>query len=89
MPLKNVAVIGGGSFGTVIANIIAHNGHHTQLWMRDADQVESLNATRQNAAYMPGLELHEKVVATHDLQAVVKVLTAGVASAFLDRTRAL
>lgn len=71
MSLKNVAVIGGGSFGTVIANIIAHNGHHTQLWMRDVDQVESLNATRQNAAYMPGLELHEKVVATHDLQAVV------------------
>ncbi|MGV3592111.1 MAG: NAD(P)H-dependent glycerol-3-phosphate dehydrogenase [Gammaproteobacteria bacterium] len=71
MSLKNVAVIGGGSFGTVIANIIAHNGHHTHLWMRDVDQVESLNATRQNAAYMPGLELHEKVVATHDLGAVV------------------
>lgn len=71
MSLKNVAVIGGGSFGTVVANIIAHNGHHTQLWMRDADQVESLNITRQNAVYMPGLELHEKVVATHDLQAVV------------------
>jgi glycerol-3-phosphate dehydrogenase (NAD(P)+) len=71
MSLKNVAVIGGGSFGTVVANIIAHNGHHTHLWMRDVDQVESLNATRQNAAYMPGLELHEKVVATHDLSAVI------------------
>ena len=72
MPVKRVAVIGGGSFGTVIANIIAHNGHETRLWMRDAEQVESLNATRQNALYLPGLELHERVIATHDLAAAVQ-----------------
>jgi glycerol-3-phosphate dehydrogenase (NAD(P)+) len=72
MSVKNVAVIGGGSFGTVIANIIAHNGHRTQLWMRDAEQVESLNVTRQNAVYMPGLDLHDQVKATHDLKSVVE-----------------
>jgi glycerol-3-phosphate dehydrogenase (NAD(P)+) len=72
MSVKNVAVIGGGSFGTVIANIIAHNGHRTQLWMRDAEQVESLNMTRQNAVYMPGLDLHDQVEATHDLKSVVE-----------------
>jgi len=71
MPVNNVAVIGGGSFGTIIANIIAMNGHYTQLWMRDAEQVESLNNTRQNQQYMPGLEINEKVEASHDLQAVV------------------
>lgn len=72
MSVKNVAVIGGGSFGTVIANIIAHNGHRTQLWMRDAEQVESLNVTRQNTVYMPGLDLHDQVKATHDLKSVVE-----------------
>jgi glycerol-3-phosphate dehydrogenase (NAD(P)+) len=72
MSVKSVAVIGGGSFGTVIANIIAHNGHLTRLWMRDADQVESLNTTRQNAVYLPGLELHERVTATNDLKAAVQ-----------------
>jgi glycerol-3-phosphate dehydrogenase (NAD(P)+) len=72
MSVKSVAVIGGGSFGTVIANIIAHNGHHTRLWMRDADQVESLNTTRQNAVYLPGLDLNERVTATHDLKAAVQ-----------------
>src|SRR5690606_32215742 len=71
MSVKSVAVIGGGSFGTVMANIIAHKGHNTRLWMRDAEQVESLNATRQNSIYLLGLVLHEKVVATHDLQAAV------------------
>jgi len=71
MSVKSIAVIGGGSFGTVMANIIAHNGHNTRLWMRDAEQVETLNSTRQNAVYLPGLELHEKVVATHDLESAV------------------
>ncbi|MEY3660874.1 MAG: NAD-dependent glycerol-3-phosphate dehydrogenase N-terminus, partial [Pseudomonadota bacterium] len=33
MSVKKVGVIGGGSFGTAIANIIASNGHETQLWM--------------------------------------------------------
>lgn len=72
MSVKRVAVIGGGSFGTVMANIIAHNGHETHLWMRDVDQVESLNATRRNSVYLPGLVLHDRVLATHDLAAAVR-----------------
>lgn len=31
-----VTVLGGGSFGTAVANIIATNGHVSRLWMRDA-----------------------------------------------------
>jgi glycerol-3-phosphate dehydrogenase (NAD(P)+) len=72
MSVKNVAVIGGGSFGTVMANIIAHNGHLTRLWMRDAEQVESLNTTRQNAIYLPGLHVHNQVTATSDLKSAVE-----------------
>jgi glycerol-3-phosphate dehydrogenase (NAD(P)+) len=72
MSVKNVAVIGGGSFGTVMANIIAQNGHPTRLWMRDAEQVESLNNTRQNAIYLPGLQIHEQVTATSDLKSAVE-----------------
>ena len=72
MSVKNVAVIGGGSFGTVMANILARNGHLTRLWMRDAEQVESLNNTRQNTLYLPGLDLHERVSATNDLKLAVE-----------------
>lgn len=69
--MNRVGVIGGGSFGTAIANIIARNGHKTQLWMRDPEQVESLNQTRVNAVYLPGHELHASIIAEHDLEAVV------------------
>ncbi len=34
-----VAIIGGGNFGTAIANIVAGNGFVTHLWMRDEAQV--------------------------------------------------
>jgi glycerol-3-phosphate dehydrogenase (NAD(P)+) len=72
MSVKKVGVIGGGSFGTAIANIIAGNGHHTQLWMRDPEQVETLNQTRVNSVYLPGHELHPSIIAAHELQAVVQ-----------------
>lgn len=71
MTMNRVGVIGGGSFGTAIANIIARNGHKTRLWMRDPEQVETLNQTRVNSVYLPGHELHPSIIAEHDLEAVV------------------
>lgn len=72
MSVRNVAVLGGGSFGTVIANIIAQNGHNTLLWMRDADQVELLNRDRENLTYLPGFTLDDKIQAIQDLAAAVE-----------------
>ena len=71
MSVKNVAVLGGGSFGSVVANIIAQNGHKTLLWMRDADQAESLNGLHENINYLPGYKIHEDVLATTDLAGAV------------------
>lgn len=68
MPVKRVAVLGGGSFGTVVANIIARNGYEATLWMRDFERAEELNATRENITYLPGYMLDEKVVAMDDAQ---------------------
>ena len=88
MPVKNVAVLGGGSFGTVVANIIAHNNHKTLLWMRDTEQVLSLNNLHENINYLPGYKIHEDVVATDDLAAAVKdvdlIFVAVPSSSFRD-----
>ena len=88
MPVKNVAVLGGGSFGTVVANIIAHNNHKTLLWMRDKEQVLSLNKLHENINYLPGYKIHEDVVATDDLEAAVKdvdlIFVAVPSSSFRD-----
>ena len=62
-----VAVLGGGSFGTVIANNVARNGHQVSLWVRDESLVAQINATRENSVYLPGYILSRNVLATADL----------------------
>ena len=69
--LSKISVIGGGSFGTVIANIIALNGHDVQFWMRSDEQADQVNEHHENAQYLPGYGLSEKVVATEDMESAV------------------
>jgi len=68
----NVAVLGGGSFGTVIANIIAGNGNRVRLWLRNELLAEAINSQRQNSDYLPGYLLHEKLEATSSLSRAVE-----------------
>ncbi len=66
-----IAVLGGGSFGTALADISATNGHRVKLWMRDADQVAGINNNHVNARYLPEFQIHPSVTADTDLAAVV------------------
>ena len=73
MPEKHhVAVLGGGSFGTVIGNIIAANGHAVTLWMRNDERAEILNESRENPTYLPGYRLEPGLKASTDLAAAVE-----------------
>ncbi len=67
-----IAVLGGGSFGTAISNIIAANGHHTFLWMRDAQRAQKCQQARENPEYLPGYMLNENLNITSDLPASVQ-----------------
>lgn len=66
-----VTVLGGGSFGTVIANIAAENGYRVRLWMRNQDAAEQIKSTRINARYLPDLVLHENVEPFTELDAAL------------------
>ncbi|GGX74911.1 glycerol-3-phosphate dehydrogenase [NAD(P)+] [Litorimonas cladophorae] len=67
MPKYHAIVLGAGSWGTALAQLLAANGHAVTLWMRDADQAADINATRQNARYLPDANLHEGITATADI----------------------
>jgi len=69
--VSRVAVIGGGSFGTVIANITAQNGHRVNFWMRSEELVDQVNELHENSQYLPGYKLNERVKATHDMAEAV------------------
>jgi glycerol-3-phosphate dehydrogenase (NAD(P)+) len=66
-----VAVLGGGSFGTVIANIIAANQHQVRLWMRNTRRAEDINRSHENAEYLPGYRLQDELWATSVLEDAV------------------
>ena len=65
---RTVTVLGGGSFGTAIANIAATNGHRVFLWMRDSARADQVQASRENERYMPGYDLHDNLTATTDIE---------------------
>ncbi len=54
-------------FGTVIANILAENGHHVSLWTRDRQQAELMIKTGENQRSLPGFPLHPSLKISSDL----------------------
>ena len=62
-----VTVLGGGSFGTVIANIIANNWYLVKLWVRSEDLVSEINNDQLNNFYLPGYKLNKSILATSSM----------------------
>lgn len=60
-------VLGAGSWGTALAQLLAANGQSVTLWMRDAEHAAAINETRQNARYLPDATLHDRITATADI----------------------
>jgi glycerol-3-phosphate dehydrogenase (NAD(P)+) len=69
MSTQHVAVIGGGSFGTAIANLIAKNGHPVSLWMRNEALAAEINTSHCNTDYLPDFILSKNVTASCSLEA--------------------
>jgi len=70
--VSKAAVLGGGSFGTVLANLLAENGIETWLWMRDFSRASEVQLDRENKKYMPGLKLADNLVITADIKAALQ-----------------
>ena len=68
---KSVAVLGGGSFGTVLANLAASNGYNVSLWVRDSEQALRINSEGANTTYHPELKLSKNITASDNLEEVL------------------
>jgi glycerol-3-phosphate dehydrogenase (NAD(P)+) len=66
------AVIGAGSWGTVLARHLCLAGWQVSLWSRDAAAAEGIRTTRENARYLPGVPLPAGVLVTADPAAAVR-----------------
>jgi glycerol-3-phosphate dehydrogenase (NAD(P)+) len=68
MNRKNISVLGGGSWGTVLAYLASLNGNQVNLWMRDNNLAEEINNTRINERYLPNLDLGKNITATSQIE---------------------
>ena len=66
--MSEIAIIGGGAWGTGIAIVLGRKGtHHVRLWAHEADVCESITQTRVNEKFLAGRRIPESVTASNDL----------------------
>ncbi|MEQ9519250.1 MAG: NAD(P)H-dependent glycerol-3-phosphate dehydrogenase [Parvibaculum sp.] len=65
--MQKIAVVGGGAWGTALANVAASAGRDVLLWAREADVVEAINTAHENTPFLPGIPLSPRITATGDM----------------------
>ena len=76
MRLKTVSVIGGGSWGTALAQAAAMAGRQVELVLRDPAEAEAVAAARINVRHLPGQQLHDSIHPTATATAADFVILA-------------
>jgi glycerol-3-phosphate dehydrogenase (NAD(P)+) len=95
--MSEIAIIGGGAWGTGIAIVLGRKGtHRVHLWAHELDVCESINQKRVNEKFLLGRHIPESVTASNDLaatlqhaQIVVSVMPSQHCRALFERMRPL
>ncbi len=64
MTIGKLAIVGGGAWGTALAQVAAAGGHDTLLWAIEEDVVAAVNRIHENPVYLRGQKLHPAIRAT-------------------------
>jgi glycerol-3-phosphate dehydrogenase (NAD(P)+) len=67
MRLDSIGVIGGGAWGTALAQTLRLAGRDVLLWARETDVADDINTRHVNATFLPGVALDDALRATTDL----------------------
>ncbi|WP_407887127.1 NAD(P)H-dependent glycerol-3-phosphate dehydrogenase [Levilactobacillus sp. N40-8-2] len=64
---EKIAVLGAGSWGSILASVLDENGHDVRLWSYNPKQVEELNTAHTNSHYIKNFKFSPSLVAYSDL----------------------
>lgn len=70
--MKRLAVIGGGSWGTALAVVLAPRFEQTRLWVFEPAIADAINTNRVNPVFLPDARIPDSVAATTSLPAAVE-----------------
>ena len=91
MSEKTVGIIGGGAWGTGIAQALARGGHKVEIWALEDDVVASINNEHENKRFLPGFKLEPSITCSNDIWQVAfgkEFLFVASPSIFLAQTLA-
>lgn len=66
--MTNVTVLGAGSWGTILANLLVENGNTVKLYGNNQKCIDEINGQHTNTHYLPEFKINEKLTATTDLK---------------------
>lgn len=84
-----IGILGAGSWGSALANLLAGNGHDVTVWSIDEKEIEMLNTYREQRDRLPGVHLNETITFTTDLEQTIKgkkMIVCAVPSPFIRST---
>lgn len=64
---NRVGIIGGGSWGSALAVLLASKGIKTNIWLRSKEQVDKITRDKENMKYLPGILLDNNISVTSDI----------------------
>lgn len=70
--IGRIGVVGAGSWGTTLAQLVADKGYPVDLWVYEQELCRTIQETRENPVYLPGTRLHDNISAHNDLKSVVE-----------------
>ena len=82
-----IGIVGAGSWGTAIANLLATKGFAVDLWVYEPEVIDQIRNLRENEVFLPGAKLSENIFPTNDLEVAVshKTLVVTVVPSHLVR----
>ncbi|OGQ59644.1 MAG: glycerol-3-phosphate dehydrogenase [Deltaproteobacteria bacterium RIFCSPLOWO2_02_FULL_53_8] len=69
--MERITIMGGGSWGTTLANLLAEKGYDVHLWAREEEVFQTITASRENTLFLPNIRLNDNLTPHTDIAEAV------------------